>query len=211
MRTIELRANGGKSTFPLNRPMVLKIVYYNDPVLRTKGAPVTTFDADLALLARDMVETMHAAAGIGLAAQQIGQAKQFCVVDLSKTDRDFDWELDGAKPPLDLIMPMSIANPKIEFLEGDDTIYEEGCLSFPGINGDVIRPDEIRVTYQDAAGTPHTLICNGLFSRCIQHEADHLNGTLFIDRMTKKVRQSIDRDIKDLAKQTRESAPESES
>ncbi|WP_221029505.1 peptide deformylase [Actomonas aquatica] len=186
--------------------MVLPIVHYNDPVLRTKGAPVTTFDAELATLARDMVETMHGANGIGLAAQQIGKAIQFCVVDLARADRDFDWELDGAKPPLELIMPMSLANPKIEILEGDDTIYEEGCLSFPGINGDVVRPDEIRVTYQDAGGVPHTLICNGLFSRCIQHEADHLNGTLFIDRMTKKVRQSIDREIKDLAKQTRESA-----
>ena len=186
--------------------MVLKIVHYNDSVLRTKGAPVTSFDADLALLARDMVETMHAAAGIGLAAQQIGKAIQFCVVDLARTDRDFDWELDGAKPPLDIIMPMTIANPKIEIFEGDDTIYEEGCLSFPGINGDVVRPDEIRVTYQDVAGTPHTLICNGLFSRCIMHEADHLNGVLFIDRMTKRVRQSIDKEIKDLAKQTREGA-----
>ena len=186
--------------------MVLKIVHYNDSVLRTKGAPVTSFDADLALLARDMVETMHAAAGIGLAAQQIGRAIQFCVVDLARTDRDFDWELDGGKPPLDLIMPMTIANPKIEILEGDDTIYEEGCLSFPGINGDVVRPDEIRVTYQDVAGTPHTLICNGLFSRCIMHEADHLNGVLFIDRMAKRVRQSIDKQIKDLAKQTREAA-----
>ena len=76
--------------------MVLKIVHYNDSVLRTKGAPVTSFDADLALLARDMVETMHAAAGIGLAAQQIGKAIQFCVVDLARTDRDFDWLLDGA-------------------------------------------------------------------------------------------------------------------
>ena len=186
--------------------MVLKIVHYNDAVLRAKGAPVTSFDADLALLARDMVETMHAAAGIGLAAQQIGKAIQFCVVDLARTDRDFDWLLDGAKPPHDLIMPMTIANPKIEILEGDDTIYEEGCLSFPGINGDVVRPDEIRVNYQDVAGTPHTLICNGLFSRCIMHEADHLNGVLFIDRMAKRVRQSIDQEIKDLAKQTRDAA-----
>ncbi len=186
--------------------MVLNIVHYNDPVLRSKGLPVTDFDAALAGLARDMIETMHAASGIGLAAQQIGRALQFCVVDLSKTDRDFDWELDGAKPPLDLIMPMSIANPKIEVLDSDDTIYEEGCLSFPGINGDVIRPDVIRVTFQDAAGTPHTLICNGLFSRCIQHETDHLNGTLFIDRMSKKVLKSIETDVKALAKRTREGA-----
>ncbi|MCF3650374.1 peptide deformylase [Synoicihabitans lomoniglobus] len=186
--------------------MVLKIVHYNDSVLRTKGAPVTTFDSALATLARDMVDTMHDAAGIGLAAQQIGIASQFCVVDLSAAQRDFQWELDGAAPPLELIMPMVIANPKIEELEGDDTIYEEGCLSFPGINGDVVRPDAVRVEYQDEHGTPHVLLCDGLLSRCIQHEADHLNGTLFIDRMSKKVRASIDKDIKELAKQTRDSA-----
>lgn len=189
--------------------MVLKIVHYNDTVLRTKGAAVTTFDADLALLARDMVETMHAAAGIGLAAQQIGRALQFCVVDLTNAQRDFDWELDGASPPLELIMPMSLANPRIEVLEGDDTIYEEGCLSFPGINGDVVRPDAIKVTFQDVAGITHTLYCDGLFSRCIQHEADHLNGVLFIDRMTKRVRATIDREIKELAKQTRDATADS--
>jgi peptide deformylase len=186
--------------------MVLKIVHYNDTVLRTKGAPVKQFDADLALLARDMIETMHAAAGIGLAAQQIGKALQFCVIDLSGAHRDFDWDLDGAHPPLDLIMPMSLANPKVEVLEGDDTIYEEGCLSFPGINGDVVRPDVIRVTFQDTAGITHVMTCDGLLGRCVQHEVDHLNGTLFIDRMAKKIRQSIDQPIKDLAKQTRERA-----
>ncbi|MCC5025463.1 MAG: peptide deformylase [Candidatus Synoicihabitans palmerolidicus] len=189
--------------------MVLRIVHYNDNVLRTKGARVNHFDDKLALLARAMIETMHAASGIGLAAQQIGRAMQFCVIDLSGAHLDSRRELDGVTPPLDLIMPMSIANPKIEIMEGDDTIYEEGCLSFPGINGDVVRPDIIRVEFQDAAGTPHVLLCDGLFSRCIQHEADHLNGVLFIDRMTKKIRQAIDPEIKDLAKQTREDSAQS--
>ncbi|MBT5901109.1 MAG: peptide deformylase [Opitutaceae bacterium] len=186
--------------------MVLPIVNYNEPVLRQKGAPITAFDADLAQLADDMVDTMHEACGIGLAAQQIGQAVQFCVIDLSQAPREFDWQLDGIPTPLDLIMPMALVNPKIEFLAGEDTIYEEGCLSFPGINGDVVRPDQIRVSFQDVGGTAHTLSCNGLLGRCIQHEVDHLNGVLFIDRMAKKIRQSIDTEIKELAKQTRESA-----
>lgn len=186
--------------------MVLKIVHYNDPVLRTKGAPVTHFDAGLALLARDMIETMHEAAGIGLAAQQIGRALQLCVIDLARTDRDFEWDLDGTSPPLDLIMPMVLANPVVSVLPGDETVYEEGCLSFPGINGDIIRPDVIRVVFQDTAGIRHTFTCTGLLSRCIQHEVDHLNGVLFIDRMPKKVRQSIDPEVKELAKRTRESA-----
>ncbi len=186
--------------------MVLPIVHYNDPVLRTKGAPVTEFGPELSQLAQDMIETMHEAAGIGLAAQQIGRALQFCVVDVSQTSREFDWNLDGAPTPLDLIMPMVLANPKIEFLASEDTVYEEGCLSFPSITGDVVRPDQIRVTYQDLEGATHILLCNGLFGRCIQHEVDHLNGVLFIDRMAKKIRQGIDAEIKELARQTRESA-----
>jgi peptide deformylase len=189
--------------------MSLAIVHYNSPVLRQKGAPVTAFDAELTKLAADMVETMHAARGIGLAAQQIGRAIQLCVVDLRETDRDFSWELDGAQPPLELIMPMVIVNPQVEILPSAKTTYEEGCLSFPDIRGDVSRPDLIRVTFQDAQGTPHTLVCNGLFGRCIQHEVDHLNGTLFIDRMDKAARRPIERAIKDLAAKTKAGAEKS--
>ena len=187
--------------------MPLAIVHYNSSVLRQKGAPVTAFDADLARLAADMIATMHAARGIGLAAQQIGRALQFCVIDLRDTDRDFYWELDGAQTPLDLIMPMALANPVVEVLPSEKTIYEEGCLSFPEIHGDVARPDRIRVTYQDTQGTSHTLLCNGLLGRCIQHEVDHLNGTLFIDRMDKATRRPIERAIKQLAEQTKSAEP----
>lgn len=186
--------------------MTLAIVHYNAPVLRQKGAPVATFDADLVRLSADMIETMHAARGIGLAAQQIGRALQLCVVDLRETERDFSWELDGAQTPLELIMPMVLANPKVEVLPSAKTSYEEGCLSFPDIRGDIFRPDLIRVNYQDAQGTPHTLVCNGLFGRCIQHEVDHLNGTLFIDRMEKAVRRPIERAITTLAAQTKAAA-----
>jgi peptide deformylase len=183
--------------------MSLAIVHYNASVLRQKGEPVTSFGPDLARLAADMVATMHAARGIGLAAQQIGRALQLCVVDLRDTDRDFSWELDGAQPPLELIMPMVVANPKLELLPSAKTSYEEGCLSFPDIRGDVARPDLVRVTFQDAQGTPHTLVCNGLLGRCIQHEVDHLNGTLFIDRMDKASRRPLERAIKALADKTK--------
>lgn len=185
--------------------MSLTIVHYNDPILRKKGEKVTAFDAALAQLGQDMIETMHAANGIGLAAQQIGRAQQICVVDLRRADIDFDWELDGAKPPLDLFMPMVVVNPKfVVTKDTDETVFEEGCLSFPEIRGDVIRPDEITVKFQDEHGVPHTLRCNGLLGRCIQHEADHLNGVLFIDRMEKKIRTKLDDRIKALAKQTRD-------
>jgi len=186
--------------------MALPIVHYNDPVLRKKGAKVTAFDAALTLLAEQMIATMHTASGIGLAAQQVGQAIQLCVVDLCGTKFDFNWELDGAKPPKELFMPFALVNPEIKFLPSDEFIYEEGCLSFPDIRGDVVRPDAIRVTYQDLQGTPHVLVCDDLLAHCIQHEVDHLNGTLFIDRMEKKVRTAIEPEIKALAKATREAA-----
>ena len=185
--------------------MSLRIVHYNAPVLRTKGEKVNVFDAALAELADEMVEAMHEAGGIGLAAQQIGRALQLCVVDLRESDADFSWELDGAKPPMDLFMPMAIVNPRITIVPGTpETVYEEGCLSFPKIRGNVSRPDAIVVTFQDERGVPHTLKCDGLFSRCVQHEVDHLNGVLFIERMDKKTRQAIDPDVKALASATKE-------
>lgn len=184
--------------------MSLPIVHYNSPVLREKGAPVTAFNAELGQLANAMIETMHDAHGIGLAAQQIGRAIQLCVVDLRAADTDFTWQLDGAKPPLDLFMPMVVVNPEVIFKPGtDDYVYEEGCLSFPEIRGDVIRPDAITVKFQDQHGVAHVLECDGLLARCVQHEVDHLNGTLFIDRMEKRVRTKLDKAVKELAAATK--------
>lgn len=188
--------------------MSLPIVRYNDPILRKQGAPVANFDGALRSLGEEMVATMHAAHGIGLAAQQIGRALQLCVVDLRDSDAEFSWRLDGASPPLELIMPMVLCNPSIAITRGTaDTVFEEGCLSFPEIRGDVDRPDAITVRFQDGHGVPHTLECDGLLSRCIQHEADHLNGVLFIDRMKKKTRTAIDDAVKALAKETRAARP----
>src|SRR4051812_32844461 len=138
--------------------MSLPIVRYNDPILRKKGVPVKVFDTALANLAGDMIDTMHEANGIGLAAQQIGKAIQLCVVDLRDAEIDFAWKLDGASPPLELFMPMVVANPVITFVRGTKELpYEEGCLSFPQIRGDVIRPDAITVKFQDERGVPHVL------------------------------------------------------
>lgn len=184
--------------------MSLPIVRYNDPVLRKKGVKIEKFDKELDALSGQMIETMHLARGIGLAAQQIGRALQLCVVDLSESDRDFTWTLDGVKPPLELIMPMTLANPEVTIIPSEETIFEEGCLSFPKIRGDVARPEAISVKFKDVLGTPHVLFCDGLLARCIQHEVDHLNGVLFIDRMTKQTRGNIDRAVKDLARETKE-------
>ena len=168
---------------------------------------VTQFDDSLRTLAGEMIATMHKAAGIGLAAQQIGRALQLCVVDLRNAEADFSWKIDGATPPLDLFMPLVIANPDITIAPGTENLfYEEGCLSFPKIRGDVERPDAITVKFQDDRGTPHVLECTGLLSRCIQHEVDHLNGVLFIDRMDKPVRVKLEPAVKALAKETRDAA-----
>ncbi len=184
--------------------MSLKIVQFNEPILRKKGARVASFDVALSQLAEAMIEAMHDAEGIGLAAQQIGQAIQLCVVDLRPVDSKFDWEYDGAKPPLELFMPLSLVNPEVTAVPEPETVYEEGCLSFPQIRGDVVRPDRITVKFKDASGHAHVLKCTGLLSRCIQHEVDHLNGILYIDRMDEETLLSIDAELKALKKRTRE-------
>ena len=184
--------------------MALPIVHYKDPILRKKGAKVTTFEDGLARFAGELTDAMHTAGGIGLAAQQVGRALMLCVVDLRAARTDFSWTLDGARPPLDLFMPMTLANPVVTVRpDSPEMAYEEGCLSFPGIRGDIVRPDAITVKFQDERGLPHVLECDGLLARCVQHEVDHLNGVLFIDRMTKDVRTEVDDAVKALAKQTR--------
>jgi peptide deformylase len=184
--------------------MLLQIVHYNAPILRKKGAKIAVFDAALARLANDMVETMHEAVGIGLAAQQIGRAIQLCVVDVRQAQVDYTWLLDGTKPPKELIMPLVLVNPRVTVEPGATTVAEEGCLSFPEIHGDVVRPDRIVARYQDPQGHTHTLACTGMMSRCIQHEVDHLNGVLFIDRMDKPTLDRLEPALKALKKQTRE-------
>jgi peptide deformylase len=186
--------------------MPLPIVQFNAPILRKKGARITAFNAALKHLAEEMVETMHAAEGIGLAAQQIGQAIQLCVLDLRPVESKFDWEFDGARPPLELFMPLIVVNPEVTEVSELEDVYEEGCLSFPQIRGDVVRPHEITVKFKDAAGHPHILRCNGLLARCVQHEVDHLNGVLFIDHMEKEVLAILEPELKALKKRTRELA-----
>ncbi len=167
---------------------LLPISYFGDPVLRTKGERVENFDAELARFSADMLETMRDARGIGLAAQQVGRALQFFVADLrpekGAEPPDFTWSFDG-KPgaPLDTFMPLCAANAQLEILPDDEWLYEEGCLSFPGLRGEVARREKVRMRYQDLSGATHEIVCDGLFARCLQHEHDHCQGVLFIDRM----------------------------
>ena len=151
-----------------------------------------------------MLETMYDNEGVGLAAQQIGRAIRLCVIDVPRSrDEHFVYRLDGKTPPLELIMPLILVNPRVETLPGPETEYLEGCLSFPGINGMVRRPDWVNVRYQDLRGNFHNLRCNGLLGRCIQHEVDHLDGILYIDRMEKPVLKEIGPQLRKLKKKTR--------
>jgi peptide deformylase len=126
---------------------------------------------------------MKTAKGIGLAAPQVGLSLQLFVMNVH--DEDFLPVLDGkARQPED-IMPMLLANATVTVPPGEADIYTEGCLSFPGITGDVERVELAIVRYRDADGAPHILECAGLLARCVQHEHDHCQGVLFIDRMTR--------------------------
>ena len=185
--------------------MTLKIRYFGDPVLKEAGQKVEEFGPELARLSIDMLELMHQSEGIGLAAQQIGKALQFFVADVpDHPDYPITCILDGKPLSPSLIMPLSMANPVVKPLPSDEYYYEEGCLSFPGINADVARPERILVTYKDLDGIEHILECDGLLARCIQHEVDHLNGILFIDRMEKRTYAEIKKEVQVLKKQTME-------
>ena len=165
------------------------LTYYGNPVLREKGTAVETFDSDLKSLVSDMIETMYAEEGIGLAAQQIGIAQQICVVDVrppQESEINFNYSYDGKSTPLDLFMPLAIINPEVEITDATKSLYQEGCLSFPNILGNVSRAIAIRCLFHDTDGHRHTLEADGLLARCILHEVDHLNGVLFIDNMEKK-------------------------
>lgn len=185
--------------------MELRITSYGEPILRETGKPVTTFDDSLKQLARDMVETMHGAEGIGLAAQQVDRALMLCVIDVSHLDdADLDYLIDGKRPPIDLIMPMALVNPVVSILPGDDLRAEEGCLSFPGVRGDVTRAERIELHYQDLDGKAHRMVAAGWMARVIQHEVDHLNGVLFIDHMETRQKRMMDSKLKRLKRQSRD-------
>ncbi|NBV47903.1 MAG: peptide deformylase [Verrucomicrobia bacterium] len=156
---------------------------YGDPVLRAVGEPVREFGAPLRTLGDAMLRAMKTAKGIGLAAPQVGLSLQLFVMDVH--DEDFTPVLDGKERKPEDIMPMLLANATVTVPPGEPETYTEGCLSFPGITGDVERVERAIVRYRDADGAPHVLECAGLLARCVQHEHDHCQGVLFIDRMTR--------------------------
>ena len=164
-----------------------KIVIEPDPILREKSEILEKVDDELRNLLDDMLETMYAASGIGLAAVQVGVLKRLIVIDISK-DKE-------KKNPLFLINPEIISKSK------KTSIYEEGCLSLPGHFAEIERPAECQIKFIDYDGKEQELRVNGLLATCIQHEIDHLNGVLFIDYLSKLKKDMI---IKKLIKQKKE-------
>ncbi len=158
-----------------------EIVSYPFPVLKQTAKPVTKFDAALKDLVKDMAETMYAAPGVGLAAPQIDVPLQLCVIDVSAKDE-----------PDELIV---LANPKIVTGEGEES-DEEGCLSVREYSAKVKRYTKIQVEAQDIDGNPLAFEAEGFYARVIQHELDHLNGTLFIDRLSTLKRSLYKKKIK---------------
>lgn len=164
--------------------MILPIVRYPEPVLRAKCRPITEVTAEIRQLAADMLETMRAANGVGLAAPQVGVDQQLAVIDVSHNpDCVTYFRLNGAEADMVKHMPVVFLNPQLEIGKDKET-DEEGCLSFPRLRADIRRSQDVKVTFQNLEGETVSIETDGLLARAFQHEIDHLNGILFIDRMS---------------------------
>ncbi len=160
--------------------MKLPILIHPDPRLKKACAPVPDLSDDLRRLAKDMLETMYDAPGIGLAAPQVGVLSRLIVIDCIKDDRDTP-------------RPLVMFNPEVLASSDDLNVYEEGCLSIPDQFADVTRPEAVKVAWIDEKGNPREEEFDGLWATCVQHEIDHLNGKLFIDYLKPLKRQMITR------------------
>jgi len=166
---------------------LLDILEFPDPRLRTKAKPVTNVDDKIRKLTDDMLETMYAAPGIGLAATQVNVHQRIVVIDVSEDKNE----------------PLVLINPEFEVVEGEQQ-YDEGCLSVPGFYETVTRAEKIRVKALNRKGEPFELVADGLLSVCIQHELDHLDGKLFVDHISKlkrdRIRKKLEKEHKDKEK-----------
>jgi peptide deformylase len=164
---------------------ILNILEFPDPRLRTVAKPVKQVDTAIKQLIDDMFETMYAAPGIGLAATQVNIHQQIVVIDVSDEQTE----------------PLVFINPEITILEGDQHEYDEGCLSVPGFYETVSRPEKVLVKALDREGKSFEMQPEGLLAVCIQHEADHLQGKLFVDYLSALKRQRIKKKLEKQHKQ----------
>ncbi|MBA3883906.1 MAG: peptide deformylase [Chthoniobacterales bacterium] len=182
--------------------MKREIVKYGDSVLRSKGKRILEVDEGIRSLVSDMLETMHGANGVGLAAHQVGEALQLTVLDVANVeDRPSTLKLNGEDVQIETVMPLVLLNPKLTL--GRETEQGlEGCLSFPEITADIDRAVSVGAIAETLEGDTVNLEATGLLARALQHEVDHLNGILFIDRMSSATKASLSSRLKRLQKET---------
>ena len=183
---------------------IRKILTEPNKILRKKSLKVENVNKDIQSLMDDMLETLYAAPGIGLAAIQVGVDIRVIVMDISRSRNDIGRDKDDINKNEDKKSknPTYFVNPEIVWKSEDKFTYEEGCLSVPNQFAEIDRPKQCNVKYLDYNGQPQELKADGLLSTCIQHEIDHLEGVLFIDYLSKLKKEMI---IKKLSKQTKES------
>ncbi len=181
--------------------MLLSIRQYGDSVLRAVSAPVEHVDDELKTLADNMLETMYAANGIGLAAPQVGLNIRLVVIDIPEEEDEESTPMvtvNGELRPVRDIMPLVFINPTLEPY-GKQMLFTEGCLSVHNIRANVSRLDHVRATLPQLDGSVLELDCDGLLARCLQHECDHLEGFLFTDRVSSAAKITLAKKLKKLA------------
>ena len=181
--------------------MIYTVLTYGNPVLREKAHQVDAVTPELRALADDMIATMRASKGIGLAAEQIGRTEALCVIEVPA---DYDLDEQGQRMNPDLEMPMTIFNPVVQEASAEVCTLEEGCLSFPDIFGNVTRPAEITLAYLNEAGASCSRRLRGMAARAVLHEMDHLDGVVFIDHFSQIKRMAIAGKLKRLVRSARE-------
>lgn len=183
--------------------MKLPILQYGDPILRVRGKRIEKIDERIRELTQNMIETMHAANGVGLAAQQVGEALQLTVLDVSQVeDRPSTMKLNGEDVDPKAAMPLVLVNPELK-LAGETELATEACLSFPEITGGIERPKSVFAHARTLDWSEIEIEASGLLGRAIQHEVDHLNGILFIDRMNSATKAALSSRLKRMQKETR--------
>ena len=176
--------------------MIYPVVTFGHEILRQKAVPVAEITDAVRRLVQDMLESMYAAKGVGLAAEQVGRTESVCVIDVPHdAEKEACREENAAVP-----RPLVLINPEILATEGKQR-NEEGCLSFPEIGAPITRADKVTVTYTDLAGARQTISARGLLSRAIQHEVDHLSGILLVDKMSPMQKIAVAGQLKRLQKQ----------
>ena len=176
--------------------MALKVYKYGEAVLRERAQPVAIVTDELRNLAGEMIDTMHKARGVGLAAQQVGRLEKMCVIDIPEGCEEPEDELFNAP----VAMPLKLFNPEIIAQEGSQH-DKEGCLSFPGIGGSITRAQQVTCQYLDEENRPQIMMARGFLARALQHEIDHLNGILYVDHMSAVERLTYASKLKKLAKE----------